>query len=91
MKNILMLLTLGFVATALSFSCEVNPQIENLNDLKKPIVVIAIKPKEHDAGFHGGYGSIILRDASGVYLTLDGNSFDGEALVASKKIGDTIK
>ena len=63
----------------------------DINDMKKPCVVVAVKKRDADAGFHGGFGSIVIKDANGVYVTFDGNSYNGEALVATYNAGDTIR
>lgn len=65
--------------------------IETISDMRPPLVVIALDERDADAGFHGGFGSIIIKDADGNYLTLPGNHAESNALIATYHVGDTIK
>src|ERR1035438_2077244 len=62
----------------------------NMNELIKPIIVVAVKKREPNAadGWGGGYGSIIVKDKSGEYFNFNGAYLVGEALIATYNIGD---
>lgn len=83
---------LAAIAAEMLVGCEpIACTPDNLNDMKKPCIVVAVKKRDPDAGFHGGYGSIIIKDAAGAYVTFSGNTFEGGPLIETYKTGDTIR
>lgn len=88
MKKIILLLSVVLFSCEDGYEEQMRPK---LSKVKRPAIVVAVKKREPDAGFHGGFGSIILQDKTGKLFVFDGNSFDGEALVASLNKGDTLK
>ena len=58
----------------------------NLTKLKKPIIVIGCVKDTPDR-----LGTIILKDADGIFYTYTSNRAIGNTLIYSHKTGDTIK
>jgi hypothetical protein len=64
-------------------SCD-NRDAVSLTEMERPIIVVAIN-KESE------YKTIVIRDYSGMVYVLNDESTAGSALIASYKVGDTLK
>lgn len=88
---VVLILLFAFAWFSVSSPTKNKKIIESISDMRPPLVVIALDERDADAGFHGGFGSIIIKDADGDYLTLPGNHAESNALIATYHVGDTIK
>lgn len=81
MKSIVLILLIGIVLT----SCEITYNADQLNELKKPIVVTA-KTKAR-----GENECLIVLDGCNVHHILPTNGYVNKALYDTYNVGDTIK
>lgn len=81
MKSIVLVLVLGIVLT----SCEITYNANQLNNLKKPLVVTA-KSKNR-----GENECLIVLDGDNVHQVLPCNGYVNKALYDTYNVGDTIK
>lgn len=64
-------------------SCD-RPDAVSLTEMERPIIVVAVNKESL-------YKTIIIRDYRGVVYVLNDGSAAGSALIASYKVGDTLK
>ena len=81
MKSIVLVLVIGIVLT----SCEITYNADQLNNLKKPLVVTA-KSKNR-----GENECLVVCDGDNVHHVLPTNGYVNKALYDTYNVGDTIK